>query len=156
MSKSVVDQSNYAKERDISPLSIAIFVLSIVGVLVSAYLTYAHYTEATVLACPETGIINCAKVTTSAQSHFLGMPVAVLGLVFYVAFAGVNFPTLARSRRLDALRFAMSGGSVLFILWLIYAELVLINNICLWCSVVHFVTLVIFFANVYRFTTERG
>ncbi len=156
MSKSVVDQSNYAKERDISPLSIAIFVLSVVGVLVSAYLTYAHYTEATVLACPETGIINCAKVTTSAQSHFLGMPVAVLGLVFYIAFAGVNFPTLARSRRLDALRFAMSGGSVLFILWLIYAELVLINNICLWCSVVHFVTLVIFFANVYRFTTERG
>ena len=129
MSESLVDKGNSAGERDLSPLSIAIFVLSIVGILVSAYLTYAHFTEATVLACPETGIINCAKVTTSAQSHFLGMPVSVLGLAFYIVFAGVNFPTLARSRNLDILRFVMSAGSVLFILWLIYAELVLINNI---------------------------
>ena len=156
MSKSVIDRKNSPDNRDLSPLSIAIFVLSIIGVLVSAYLTYAHFTEATVLACPETGIINCAKVTTSAQSHFLGMPVSVLGLAFYIVFAGINFPTIHRSRNLDILRFVMSAGSVLFILWLIYAELVLINNICLWCSVVHLVTLVIFFANVYRFTTERN
>jgi uncharacterized membrane protein len=84
------------------------------------------------------------------------MPVSVLGLAFYIVFAGINFPTIPRSRNLDILRFVMSAGSVLFILWLIYAELVLINNICLWCSVVHLVTLVIFFANVYRFTTERN
>ncbi len=156
MSKSVIDRKNSPDNRDLSPLSIAIFVLSIIGVLVSAYLTYAHFTTATVLACPETGIINCAKVTTSAQSHFLGMPVSVLGLAFYIVFAGINFPTIPRSRNLNILRFVMSAGSVLFILWLIYAELVLINNICLWCSVVHLVTLVIFFANVYRFTTERN
>ncbi|MDA8197306.1 MAG: vitamin K epoxide reductase family protein [Actinomycetota bacterium] len=156
MSRSVVDRSSSEERRDRSPLSIAIFALSIIGVLVSAYLTYAHFTEATVLACPETGIINCAKVTTSAQSHFLGMPVSVLGLVFYIAFAALNFPSLNRTRSLDNLRLSMSGGSVIFILWLIYAELVLINNICLWCSVVHVVTLVIFFLNVYRFTTDRA
>lgn len=156
MSGNIVDREDAALGSKLSPLSLAIFVLSVVGIIVSAYLTYAHFTQATVLACPETGIINCAKVTTSAQSHFLGMPVSVLGLVFYVVFAGVNYPSLIRSRRLDLLRFFMSAGSVLFILWLVYAELVIINNICLWCSVVHVVTLAIFFMNVYRFTTESN
>ena len=34
------------------------------------------------LVCTDADLINCEKVTTSAQSYFLGIPVAVLGLVF--------------------------------------------------------------------------
>src|SRR5579875_3900362 len=61
-------------------------VLSILGLGVAAYLTYEHYTGSKTLACPSAGahsLINCAKVTTSPWSVEFGIPVAVLGLVYF-------------------------------------------------------------------------
>src|SRR5579875_3054961 len=56
------------------------FGLAILGLVASAYLTYTHYTQSSLLGCSETsGLVNCAKVTTSAQSVIFGIfPVAVL------------------------------------------------------------------------------
>ena len=43
----------------------ATLVVSIAGLAVAAYLTYEHFTAGTTLACPDTGVVNCAKVTSS-------------------------------------------------------------------------------------------
>src|ERR1700761_3014400 len=67
-------------------------LLCVLGIAVASYLTYAHYTDVRNLACSDRGKINCAKVTTSAQSHFLGMPVAVLGLAYFVAMTALCLP----------------------------------------------------------------
>ena len=47
-------------------------VLGGAGLLVSAYLAYEHFTSSTTLACPETGVVNCAEVTsrTGAPVHY--------------------------------------------------------------------------------------
>ncbi len=73
--------------------------LCVVGLAVAGYLTVEHYTAATTLACPETGIVNCQKVTTSAQSSLLGIPVAVLGLVFFAVLLPACLPAAWRSHR---------------------------------------------------------
>jgi uncharacterized membrane protein len=41
-------------------------------------------------------------------------------------------------------RMALAAIGVAFVLYLVYAELFLLNAICLWCTVVHVVTLALF------------
>ena len=59
-------------------------ILSLCGVGISTYLTIAHFVGTQILACSDNALVNCTAVTTSKQSYFLGMPVAVLGLAFYL------------------------------------------------------------------------
>src|SRR6266567_589486 len=76
-----------AESQPLAPrwLQLTTLILSVFGLGVSVYLTIAHYTTSAVLACSDKGFVNCAKVTTSAESVVLGIfPVAVLGLAFYV------------------------------------------------------------------------
>jgi uncharacterized membrane protein len=124
----------------------AAFVVCLGGLLASAYLTYEHLTASTTLACPETGTINCAKVTTSAYSVFLGMPVSVLGLAYFVVMVLLCQPLMWRrsDRWLPTIRLLMSAGGVVFVLYLIWAELFRVNAICLWCTAVHVLTLALF------------
>lgn len=127
------------------PLVVAsTFVLALFGLGVSIYLTIEHFTGNQSLACPNTGTINCAKVTSSDQSHFLGIPVAVLGLAFFVVAAILCSPPAwyTGSRRLHQLRLAVMLSGIAFVLWLVAAELLIIGAICLWCTAVHVITLV--------------
>jgi hypothetical protein len=62
-------------------MQIATFLLALAGLGVSIYLTIAHFTEAPLAGCSESGLVNCTKVTTSPQSYVFGIPVAVLGLL---------------------------------------------------------------------------
>src|SRR6478735_11682122 len=71
-------------------------VLAVAGLAVAGYLTVEHFTSSTTLACPETGVINCQKVTTSAQSAVFGIPVAVLGLLFFVVMLPACLPAAWR------------------------------------------------------------
>lgn len=116
------------------------------GLAVSVYLTIAHYTTAVTLACPATGVVDCAKVTSSAQSVILGIPVAVLGLVFFAAAGALGLPALWRrpERLLRAARMLLSIIGVCFVARLVYAELFEIDAICLWCTVVHVLALAMF------------
>ena len=121
-------------------------LLSLAGLAVSAYLTAAHFIGSQALVCTDNGLINCQKVTTSAQSHFLGMPVAVLGLAFYLVVTAVNMPRAWRSAdpRVHLARLALMVVGILFALYLVSAELLIIGSICIWCTVVHVVTFSLF------------
>jgi uncharacterized membrane protein len=126
--------------------AIAGTVLSLLGTGVAAWLTYAHYNPHIRLACPSTGIINCETVTTSKYSHIFGVPVALLGLLYFVSMLGMQSPWAwrSRSRLIRQGRLASSVVGVGLIVWLIYAELFKINAICLWCSSVHVMTFLLF------------
>ncbi len=134
-------------------------VLSLAGLGVSIYLTIAHYTGNSILVCSDKGVINCAKVTTSAQSMVFGIfPVAVLGLAFYVFMVAVNTPWAWRSR-LPLLWWARLGGIITgmgFVLYLLYAEIIQIGNICLWCTSVHVITFLLFALLVFDASLGRG
>ena len=122
------------------------WILSLAGLGVSIYLTIAHYNTALTLACPATSTINCEKVTTSPESIVFGIPVAVLGLAFYVFLAVVNSPWAWRVTW-PPLRWARVGSvvvGILFVLYLVYAELFSIGAICLWCTSVHVITFALF------------
>ena len=129
--------------RWLAPLSLTWCVL---GLLTSAYLTYEHYTGSTTLACPASGAVDCAKVTSSAWSTILGVPVAPLGLVFFVVMLVLCRPSLLRRRSvaLDVARLGFCGIGLLIALYLLWAELFQIHAICLWCTGVHILTFLLF------------
>ena len=123
----------------------------VLGLGVAGYLTYEHFTSSTTLACSDNGVVNCLKVTTSSYSAVAGVPVAVLGLVFFAVMLVFQLPPMWRrpepAVRIGRLAWAVVGlGTVLYLL---YAELFAIDAICLWCTSVHVLTLVLFGTTVY-------
>jgi uncharacterized membrane protein len=127
-------------------LQIATFVLALAGLGVSIYLTIAHFTESALLGCSESGLVNCTKVTTSPQSYVFGIPVAVLGLAFYVFAVAIMSPWAWQSarREIHLLRIASLVVGMGFVLYLIYAELFIIGSICLYCTSIHVITFALF------------
>ena len=98
------------------------------------------------LVCSDNGAINCEKVTTSPQSVIFGIPVAVLGLAFFIPMIVLCLPAAWRTanRWVHLARLALSVTGVGMIVYLIIAELFIIKAICLWCSSVHLLTFILF------------
>ena len=127
-------------------MQIATLVLALAGLGVSIYLTIAHFTETALAGCSESGLVNCTKVTTSPESYVFGIPVAVLGLAFFVFAVAVMSPWAWQSarREIHLARIASLVVGIGFVLYLIYAELFIIGSICLYCTSVHAITFVLF------------
>jgi uncharacterized membrane protein len=121
--------------------------LSLIALAIASYLTVTHYADPAALACPDTGIVNCTLVTTSSWSVLLGVPLAVLGLVWAAAMTALTLPWSwrARARWVDGARLVLSGAGAAMVLYLVYVELFRIGAICLWCTAMH-VTAVCLFA----------
>jgi uncharacterized membrane protein len=136
-----------AAQRGPAPwLQLSTFLLALAGLGVSVYLTIAHFTESTLAGCSESGLVNCTKVTTSPQSYVFGIPVAVLGLAFYLFAVAIMSPWAwqAARREVHLVRIASMVVGIGFVLYLIYAELFTIGSICLYCTSVHAITFVLF------------
>jgi uncharacterized membrane protein len=133
-------------------IRITALVLSLIGLADSTYLTITHF-QAQLLQCSTHGAIDCLAVTTSPQSRVFGIPVAFLGLAFYVAMTAINLPVFWRTTdvRVAWIRLAMVVTGIGFVLYLIYAELFLIKAICEYCTGVHIVTFALFILVVTTF-----
>jgi uncharacterized membrane protein len=128
-------------------VSLIALIVSVLGLADAAYLTYQHFSEATsFVGCSENGAINCRAVTTSAWSHLGPFPVSVLGLAFFVFMVAVNSPWGWRAPW-PAVHWARLGSvvvGIMFVLYLVWAELFRINKICLYCTGVHVLTFILF------------
>lgn len=122
------------------------WVLAIGGLGVSTYLTITHFDSSVPLVCSDKGLINCALVTSSPQSYVFGIPVAVLGLAFYLFMVAAASPWAWRSKypAVAWARLASVVVGIVFVLYLVYTELFTLKAICLWCTSVHSITFVLF------------
>lgn len=138
--------------------------LCLAGLAVSAYLTYAHYTTAKLLACSDAGFVNCAAVTTSRYSRIFGVPVSDIGLAYFLVMAGL---CTAQAWRLNlwvvrASRVAFASLGAAMVVWLVYVELYRLHAICLYCSFIHitavalFITVALGTASMEPFTPSKG
>jgi len=114
---------------------VAMVVLAVVGIFVAGYLAWAEVTGNNT-ACLDTGSIDCEAVQTSAYSKTLGMPVAVLGLLGYIAILGTvlmedQLPILAEYGKTLAVVFGLFG--VMFSVYLSLIEGTVLDKWCQWC-----------------------
>jgi uncharacterized membrane protein len=131
----------------------AAVVPALIGLLAAGYLTVEHFSSSTTLACPDSGAINCTKVTTSSYSHILGVPVALVGLVYFLVMLALLTPAAWNRPELRTVRLAAAAAGVLSVVYLVWAELFRIDAICLWCTAVHICTVALFGA-VLWYSTE--
>ena len=103
-------------------------VLAVVGIGVATYLTYIHYAGIKP-AC--TAGQSCLKVQTSVWSKVDGVPVALMGLIGYIAIFGTLVAPDREETRLATLGLTLVG--VGFSGYLTYRELFSIHAICEWC-----------------------
>jgi len=145
-------------------LQLTSLVLAILGLAISAYETYAHFNGSHLAGCSAKpgGTFDCTAVITSSQSMVFGViPVAVLGLAFYV-FAVAIFSPWAwrleslnlgfwtiRRRDVSLVRLGSMVVGMGFVVYLIYAEIVQIGQVCEYCSGVHIVTFLLFCITVF-------
>jgi uncharacterized membrane protein len=130
-------------------LQVVSLVLAVIGLGVSAYETWAHFNGSHLAGCSAAGhgAINCTAVITSPQSMVFGViPVAILGLLFYVFAVAIMTPWAWRMQRREVawLRLGSMVVGMGFVIYLIYAELYQIGHICEYCTVVHVITFLLF------------
>src|ERR1017187_6096409 len=121
-------------------------ILSLFGLGVATYLTITHYDTHVALVCADNGAINCEKVTTSPQSVVFGIPVAVLGLAFFIPMIGLCLPAAwrTRDRRIHPARLSVSVIGIGPLIYLPIPELVMIKAICRGCSGIHLIPFILF------------
>jgi uncharacterized membrane protein len=111
-------------------------LLALVGVLLATYLYLYKIGVIGSMAC---GAGSCELVQTSRWSRFLGVEVSLIGLLGYASILGVSLvglqPAHLKRRWPDNSLLLLSGGGLLFSLYLTYLELVVIDAICRWCVV---------------------
>ncbi|HLY49086.1 MAG TPA: vitamin K epoxide reductase family protein [Solirubrobacteraceae bacterium] len=103
-------------------------VLAVIGIGLASYLTVIHYAGINP-AC--TAGQSCVKVQTSVWSKVAGVPVALLGLIGYIAILGSLLAPDREESRLATLGLTVIG--VGFSAYLTYRELFSIHAICEWC-----------------------
>jgi uncharacterized membrane protein len=147
-----------------APGLVAMLLMALLGLGISIYLTVIHYQGAGVAFCSTTGVVNCNKVTSSGNSVLFGstVPITIPGMMWFIVSGGMALVALLaiwRNRREPArLRAAHLLWGILgmaFVLYLVYAEIVLLHTLCEWCTVVHLLTFATFLLALNRWQ-QRG
>ncbi len=127
-------------------LRITLIVLTVLGLGVASYVTYVHYAGIKP-AC--TAGESCTKVQTSRYSELGGVPVALIGLIGYVAIlASLLAPQDERTRFATA---ALTLGGFAFSAYLSYREVFSIHAICEECASSAVIMTIMMFLSVFRF-----
>ena len=133
-----------------------VFFLSILGIIVSGYLTYLHYSTLN-SPCDFSETFQCSLVSRSQHSEFLGVPVAIFGLLGYAFLGIVSFGLyntkygLKRLKDNKIFKKIISAKTLLFFsviallisLYLTYTEFFLIKALCLFCLISQFIIITI-------------
>lgn len=112
----------------------AIALLALVGCFVALYLWLHALGVGGPLQC---GTGGCDTVQTSRWAVFLGLPVALYGVVGYfgilvVALAALR-PAALVQRKWNVVLVGLASVGLLFTVYLTYLELFVIHAICRWC-----------------------
>lgn len=108
-------------------LARAIGVLAAVGLAIAGYLTWVHYSGDEPL-CLASGA--CERVQSSDYAKVAGVPVALLGLVGYLAILA-SLAIRGEAGRMATALLALAGFG--FSAYLTYAEVFEIEALCQWC-----------------------
>lgn len=133
-------------------ICLAIIAISVVGVGVSAYLTTVHFADAP-LVCASSGLVNCEEVLTSSYAEVGGVPWSLGGLVWFAVTGALAAVALLARPEPQAVQPAQVAWSLLGLataVYLIGVEVLAVDRICLWCSLLHVLIVIVFVLHLVR------
>ena len=133
-----------------------VFLLSILGIIVSGYLTYIHYLTLNTV-CDLNKTFQCSLVSGSKYSEIFGIPVSIFGLLGYSFLGIVSFGLYSNNHVLKKLKenvlfdkvistkmlLFFSVIALIFSLYLTYTEFFLIKALCIFCLISQVIILTI-------------
>ena len=122
-----------------------IVLCAITGIGIMSYLTYIHYSQSKSF-CDISQEVSCDVVTTSIYSEIFGIPVSVLGLLY---FAAVLFLILKKRDRAFQTLFIITLFALVPSLYLSLTEILFINSICILCETSKVLMLIIIGASLW-------
>ena len=112
----------------------AIPILALVGLGIATYLAYVEIAHVEAICWPMGG---CSFVQSSPYARILGIPVAVLGVLYYLAigalWVGQRSATRRWANRSVLALLALTFIGTLFSIYLTFLEIFVVQAICTWC-----------------------
>jgi uncharacterized membrane protein len=108
----------------------------VVGLLMSAYLTYLSLMPPTSCPVGEFSIFSCNDVIYSEYAHFYGISVAVLGLGWFIIALGLIMIARRDSRFIRGIVLWSILGAA-GVAGFVYTEIFLLGSICPLCTIAH-------------------
>jgi uncharacterized membrane protein len=100
----------------------------ILGIIDAAYLTVIHFAPGA-LVCPSVGTtVNCESVLGSSLSAVFGIPVALLGLVWFIA--SLFFLLFGHNKIMRNIWVLFGAGGIMYSV----AGQAILGRICVYCS----------------------
>ena len=115
---------------------LAILILSTLGFTLSAWALQLHYDTRVSTFCNFNDFFSCETVNKSAYASIAGVPVAAIGLVGYLllgALAAIGYCHREQAPGLIRPLLILSGGALLFSLYLTYLEFFVLHALCPLC-----------------------
>jgi uncharacterized membrane protein len=133
-------------------ITLLLLAFSAIGVAVSVYLTSVHYSNVP-LVCNADAVVNCEQVLTSSYAELMGIPWSIGGIVWFGVTGVMSAISLLRRYEPSWLQPAQVGWSVLGLMTAVYligVEVLAVDKVCLWCTALHILILLIFVLHVVR------
>jgi uncharacterized membrane protein len=115
-----------------------LFFLSLIALLTSIYLTIEHYNKRLPYCIINT---KCDIVLTSKYSEFLGIPLSLLGVIYFFINLVLLYLFLKnRFKKQYLILYNFIGASVGLIL--IYIQIFILKNLCIYCLTVDSISII--------------
>ncbi|MCL5016308.1 MAG: vitamin K epoxide reductase family protein [Patescibacteria group bacterium] len=134
-----------------------IFILSLLGLADTGYLTESHLNRTALVCGAVSSLSKCNLVANSSFSSIYGVPVALLGLLFYLAvFFGTAF-YFWRGRNNHLLRWLiiLAGAGLIFSLYLLYVQAFILKAFCQYCLASDILTIAIFIGLLVQYKKDK-
>jgi len=130
---------------------VILVLLSLVGLIDASYLVASHYNgSAVVCDVGSASFGECDTVLSSTYSSVAGIPVSLVGVVYYFLLLVLSsFLLSARSSKVRNTIRVISGLGVLASLYFVYLQLFVLHSICVYCMVSAVTTTVIFVLSMF-------
>jgi len=110
-------------------LKVLVVIFLMLGLVDSIYEAYVYF-KPTALVCSDTGIIDCQTVITSQYSTIIGIPLAILGLTWFIVSIFMTW-----FKKINSTQFPLVWyfGGFLGFIYSVVAQ-ILIGKICIYCT----------------------
>lgn len=122
-------------------MPIILFIFALLGFIDATYLTIEHFLN----SIPPCTIGGCETVLTSVYAEILGIPVALLGSLYYLiisVFIFIYFDT--KKEIFLRIPSYLSVLGLLSALWFSHLQIFIIKAFCPYCAVSAFISIMIF------------
>jgi len=137
-----------------SKLAYLFLIIALLGFLDATFLTIEHYRG---VVPPCAIVTGCANVTTSSYSAIFGIPVALLGALYYLSVLLLTITYLdTKNARWLKLGASVTPVGFLASLWFVYLQGFVLKAWCLYCLISIITSTLLFIAGLIVLTQKES